>query len=120
MYLRLGDKAHAVEELQRGFELAARLLQTETAAFATINRPANPVATWSAAETYRRIVTVGVNASLTETRTKISEIPNASLRELEEVMLARALLGVPVRRILVAGDTGGTMTTEFANSFDSP
>jgi hypothetical protein len=48
------------------------------------------------------MITLGVNASMDATLKAVSEIPDPSLRELEQVMIARALLGVPVRRNMTA------------------
>jgi hypothetical protein len=115
MYLRLADRDAAKSTLTMGFALTGELLQHELSTLAVSKSAKPPVESLLAAEAYRRLVSVGANTSVSLTRVEISKIPDTGLRSLEEVMLARALLGVPVRRIIVAGDVGGYSTTESAS-----
>lgn len=103
LYLHLGDQQAATEVVDEGFRLAAK----------DYNRDANsatlkevPASLWDTAEIYRRMVTLGVYASLDRTREIVNEIPDASLRAIEEIMIARALLGVPMRHRIIVPGTG--------------
>jgi hypothetical protein len=53
------------------------------------------------------VITLGVNADLDATRKAIDEIPDPTLAELERVMMARSLLGVPVHGYLIAYPKNG-------------
>jgi hypothetical protein len=48
----------------------------------------------------------------------VGQITDSSLRELEQVMIARALLGVPVRRYMVQFKNGSPLTGEVDISYD--
>jgi len=114
LYLRLGDRDAAALVVQKGFLAARTLYDLE------LVRPGlqgYPKGIWNSAEAYRRMTTLGVNSSLDATFKAIREIPDPVLQELEEVMIARALLGVPVRRNMTAG-TGTFCTTETEVAYD--
>jgi len=115
LYLRLGDKAAAVAVVKDGFEIAGKMLQREMEA---PDLKGVPKAAWPAADTYRRMITLGVNASFTGTQELVGRIPDPALRELEEIMVARALLGVPVRRYMVQSPKGSLVTGEVDISYD--
>lgn len=99
LYLRLGDREAAMGVVQKGFGVARTLYDDER------KFQAFPSGFRRSADAYRRMVTLGVNASFEKTSELINEIPDSDLRELEQVMLARALLGVPVRRYLMGDAT---------------
>jgi hypothetical protein len=107
LYLRLGDREAATGVVQRGFSVARTIYDDEQRSFRA------PSGFWPAAEAYRRMITLGVNASFDATSELINEIPDSGLRELEQVMLARALLGVPVRRYFI-GDGAAVAEAEIA------
>jgi hypothetical protein len=46
------------------------------------------------------------------TRKTLDDIPDPRLRELEEVMLARALVGVPVRRSITVDPAGNLAVSQ--------
>ena len=115
LYLRLGDKRGAAAVVKRGFDAANRTLQREMDA---PDLKEVPKAVWPAAESYRRMITLGVNASFASTRDMVGKIADPSLRELEETMVARALLGVPVRRYIVQYPKGSLVTGEVDISYD--
>jgi len=56
------------------------------------------------------MISLGVNANFEQTHATVEAIPDPDLRELEQVMLARALLGIPVRRRIVFYAGGSSMT----------
>jgi hypothetical protein len=98
LYLRLGDRDAAYDVVQEEFDLALSLYKQDSA---SDKLKAVPAGFWDAAEVYRRMITLGVHASLNRTRKAVDEIPDASLRAIENVMIARTLLGVPVRRRII-------------------
>lgn len=101
LYLRLGDSAGRA--IEAGFAAAREVYARDLATPSIQN---SPKALWPSAEAYRRIIALGINFSVEVTRQAIEEIPDADLRELERVMVARALLGVPVRRYLTVSSNG--------------
>lgn len=103
LYLRAGDRDTAADVLKQGFDLARAAYQRD-AASETFQK-FSPVF-WPSAEIYREIVTVGTYASVEETRTAVDEIPDRGLQSLEKTMIARALLGVPVRRRIMLNASG--------------
>jgi hypothetical protein len=115
LYLRLGDRAGAAAVVKQGFDAASKMLQREMDA---PDLKGIPKAVWPAAENYRRMITLGVNASFASTQDMVGKIADASLRELEKVMVARALLGVPVRRYIVQYPKGSLATGEVDISYD--
>ncbi len=100
---RLDDRDGAGRAIQAGFAAAREVYARDLADPSIQNFPKTM---WAAAEGYRRMIALGVNFSVEVTRKTIDEIPDADLRELERVMMARALLGVPVRRYISVGSNG--------------
>lgn len=115
LYLRLGDREAATGVIGRGFNAASTIRGHELSSEKLHNVP---IGIWASAEAYRRMITLGVNASLDVTRKLTDEIPDSNLRELEQVMLARALLGVPVRRYMVANASGGFGVGDVEVTYD--
>jgi hypothetical protein len=115
LYLRVEDKEHAQEVVKEGFTTANALLQRDLAAPGLKEVPKT---VWDAAETYRRMITLGVNASFPSTEAMVQQIPDPVVREYEEVMVARALSGVPVRRYIVMYSSGSFCLGEVDHSYD--
>ena len=115
LYLRLGERDAAADVVQRGFAIARTLYGRE---FSLPILQKAPSAVWLAAEAYRRMITLGVNASWDATRSAVQEIPDANLRQMEQIMTARALLGVPVRRNLTIHENGTAEITESDITYD--
>jgi tetratricopeptide (TPR) repeat protein len=116
LYLRAGDQEAAADVIQDGFKLARAAYEKEAESEKT---PRNvPPCYWEAAEIYRQMVTVGAYASLDRTREAVNEIPNAGLRNVEKVMIARALLGVPVRRRITA-EASGAIRADEGTAYDN-
>jgi len=115
LYLRLSDKEDAAGVVKQGFVTANKLRQRD---IAELGLKDTPKELWDAAETYRRMITLGVNAGFASTEAMVQQIPDPVLRKYEEVMLARALLGVPVRRYLVLSANGSSMVGEVDISYD--
>jgi hypothetical protein len=111
LYMRLGDTEAAAGAIQKGFSAARAIYELDV-------RSKFPKGVLASAEAYRRMITLGVNASLDATRKAIDEIPDPDLRELENVMEARALLGVPVRRYIVVSENGGICWGEVEVTYD--
>jgi hypothetical protein len=113
--LRVEDEEHAQEVVKEGFTTANALLQHDLAA---PDPKEVPKTVWDAAETYHRMITLGVNASFPSTEAMVQQIPDPVLREYEEVMVARALSGVPVRRHIVMYSSGSFCLGEVDHSYD--
>lgn len=117
LYLRLGDQQAAAGVVEEGFRLAAKAYDRDANSAALKEFPAS---LWDAAEIYRRMVTLGVYASLDRTRAVVNGIPDASLRALEEIVIARVLLGVPMRHSIMVSSTGLVQADDgytYASSF---
>jgi hypothetical protein len=104
LYLRLGDRPAAADAVAGGFAAAQAVYARDSGAASLENVPR---LVWASAEAYRRVITLGVNADRIAMRTAIDQIPNPVLAELERVMMARSLLGVPVREYLIAYPRNG-------------
>jgi hypothetical protein len=115
LYLRLGDRDAAASVVQNGFEVAATLFTHDNE---SSGLKSFPKAVWSSAEVYRRMISLGVNADFDRTRTTVEAIPDPELRELELVMLARSLLGIPVRRRIVFYAGGSSMAGHSEPGYD--
>jgi hypothetical protein len=115
LYLRLGERDAAASTVKTGFELAATLLAQD-------KEPSRlqslPKAVWPSAEVYRKMISLGVNANFEQMRAAVEAIPDADIRELERVMLARTLLGVPVTRYIVFYANGSSMTGNSGGKYD--
>jgi hypothetical protein len=73
---------------------------------------------WPATEGYRRMITLGVNVSYESTEAMVRQIDDPVLREYEKIMLARALLGVPVRRYFTKLPGGSLLVGEGDSTYD--
>jgi hypothetical protein len=104
LYLRAGDKEASANVIQDGFKLARAAYEKEAASKTSSGTV--PPCYWEAAEIYRQMVTFGAYASLERTREAVDEIPDAGLRNVEKVTIARALLGVPVRHRITINASG--------------
>jgi len=110
LYLRLGDRDRAAQVVELGFAAAREVLDENEKAYqvrdqADQDRVAE--ALWPADESYRLMLALGVNSDLGATQAAVDAIPDAVLAEYERVMLARALLGVPVSMSMTEGPHGG-------------
>lgn len=103
LYLRLNDREDAGKLVQQGFELASKTFESESKSESLQKVPPG---FWPAANIYRRMATLGVFASLDQTEKTVDSISDAELRVFEEVMIARALLGVPLRRWIIVDPNG--------------
>jgi hypothetical protein len=106
LYLRLGEKKSASECVQNGFEVAGSLLVEDRRSSRLQQLPR---AVWPSAEVYRTMISLGVNANFERTRQSVEAISDAELRELDRVMMARTLLGIPVRREIIYYSDGSRM-----------
>ncbi len=105
LYLRLGDRKAAAAVVETSFHTAHTLLADDTAASGLRDVPKG---VWPSAESFRRVMALGVNADYEMTCAEVEKIDDPVLKELERVMIARALLGVPVRVVLIRFASGGT------------
>ncbi|HEX4580519.1 MAG TPA: hypothetical protein VH139_00590, partial [Acidobacteriaceae bacterium] len=96
LYLRMGDGSSAYSAVRTGFSAAAQAATEEDAAYkqpaAQLLRPSE--------DCYHALISAGVNADFDSLRKAVDSLQNPALRAFATAMLARALLGVPLRRDL--------------------
>lgn len=117
LYLRLGDQKDAAAVVQTSFRLAATLFDQDNQ---SSRLQPLPKAVWPSAEAYRRAISLGVNADFEMTRVAVEAIPDSDLRELERVMMARSLLGIPVRRLIIFHADGSSMMGRSEPAYGNP
>jgi hypothetical protein len=98
IYLQMDDKDKAEDVVSEGSSVAAKLLDGD------IN-PDNPnkalKAWWPSTDAYRRLVEIETKISHPATAKMLQEIKDPDIRALESIMFARALLGLPMKRVTV-------------------
>ena len=99
IYLQMDDKDKAEDVVSDGLAVAAKLLDHD------IN-PDDPnkalKAWWPSTDAYRRLVEIETKISHPATAKLLQEIKDPDIRALESIMFARALLGLPMKRVTVA------------------
>ncbi len=99
IYLQMDDKDKAEDVVSDGLGVAAKLLDHD------IN-PDDPnkalKAWWPSTDAYRRLVEIEAKISHPATAKMLQEIKDPDIRALESIMFARALLGLPMKRVTVA------------------
>jgi hypothetical protein len=115
LYLRLGDRDRAAQVVRLGLAAAHVVLDENAKTYHGQDQVAE--ALWPAAESYRRMLALGVNSDLSATQAAVDAIPDSVMAEFERVILARALLGVPVRMSMIGGPHGGYGRVETATAF---
>jgi len=99
IYLQMGDKASAEKTVSEGFKIAEKMLEND-------ENPDNPnkalKAWWPSADAYRRFVEVEAKVSQPATLNALKEIKDPEIRALESIMVARSLVGLAVKRFMVA------------------
>ncbi len=98
-YLKLGDKENADKAVNEGFKIADKMLENDA-------NPDNPnqalKAWWPSADAYRRFVEVEAKISQPATLNVLKEIKDPEIRATESIMVARSLVGLAVKRFMVA------------------
>lgn len=104
IYLQMDDKDKAEDVVGDGLGLAARLLDHDV-------NPDNPnkalKAWWPSTDAYRRLVEIETKISHPATAKLLQEIKDPDIRALESIMFARALLGLPMKRVTVVEKNKG-------------
>jgi hypothetical protein len=113
IYLEMGDSSSASKVVGEGFKVAEKLLEKDL-------DPEDPnkalKAWWPSADAYRRFVDVQTKISQRETPNVLKEIKDPEIRAFESIMYARALLGLPMKRTMVAEKRKGmNRTSESTN-----
>jgi hypothetical protein len=113
VYLEMGDSNSAAKIVGEGFKVADKLLEKDL-------DPEDPnkalKAWWPSADAYRRFVDVQTKISQRETPNVLKEIKDPEIRAFESIMYARALLGLPMKRTMVAEKRKGmNRTSETTN-----
>jgi hypothetical protein len=113
LYLRLGDRSAANSAVQTGLDAAAQAVEQEDA---TYHKPFSQLLRPSAA-CYQALISAGVNAKYDSLYKAVDSVQNPALRAFATAMLARGLLGVPLRRNLVVSANGGYCLIEGQASY---
>jgi hypothetical protein len=99
IYLLLDEKGNAEKVVSEGLKIADKMLEND------IN-PENPnqalKAWWPSADAYRRFVEVQAKISHPATLNVLKEINDPEIRATESIMVARSLLGLPLKRLIVS------------------
>jgi hypothetical protein len=99
IYLQMDEKGNAEKVVSEGFKVAEKMLENDV-------NPANPnqalKAWWPSADAYRRFVEVQAKISHAATLNVLKEINDPEIRATESIMVARSLLGLPLKRFIVA------------------
>lgn len=97
IYLQM-DKDKADDVVSDGLGVAAKLLDHDV-------NPDDPnkalKAWWPSTDAYRRLVEIETKISHPATAKMLQEIKDPDIRALESIMFARALLGLPMKRVTV-------------------
>ncbi|HKF22890.1 MAG TPA: hypothetical protein VKE93_15065 [Candidatus Angelobacter sp.] len=112
IYLQMDEKSNAEKVVSEGFKVADKMLENDV-------NPANPnqalKAWWPSADAYRRFVEVQAKISHPATLNVLKEISDPEIRATESIMVARSLLGLPLKRFIVSEkrkDTNMMMMTD--------
>lgn len=99
IYLQMDDKDKAEDVVSDGLGVAAKLLDHDV-------NPDDPNKAlkvwWPSTDAYRRLVEIETKISHPATAKLLQEIKDPDIRALESIMFARALLGLPMKRVTVA------------------
>jgi len=99
IYLKMGAKENAEKAVNEGFKIADKMLENDM-------NPDNPnqalKAWWPSADAYRRFVEVEAKISQPATLSVLKEIKDPEIRTTESIMVARSLVGLAVKRFMVA------------------
>jgi hypothetical protein len=112
VYLQMDEKSNAEKVVSEGLKVADKMLENDV-------NPANPnqalKAWWPSADAYRRFVEVQAKISHATTLNVLKEINDPEIRATESIMVARSLLGLPLKRFIVSEkrkDTNMMMMTD--------
>jgi hypothetical protein len=104
LYWQMDDKDNAEKLISDGVKAADKLLENDT-------NPDNPnkalKAWWPSADAYRRFVEIQAKISRDDTMALIKEIKDPEIRTMEQIMVARTLMGLPMKRFIVVEKTKG-------------
>jgi hypothetical protein len=99
LYLQMEEKDSAEKVVSEGFKVADKLLEIDTNA----DDPNTALkAWWPSTDAYRRFVEVESKISPRATMGVLREIKDPEIRTTESIMVARSLLGLPMKRFTVA------------------
>jgi hypothetical protein len=97
IYLQMDDKDKAEDVVGEGLSSAGKLLDSDL-------NPDDPnkalKAWWPSTDAYRRLVEIETKISHPATAKMLQEIKDPDIRAVESIMFARALLGIPMQRVM--------------------
>src|SRR5262249_23373062 len=113
LYLKMEEKDSAEKVVGEGFKVADKLLEIDTNA----DDPNTALkAWWPSTDAYRRFVEVETKISQRTTMTVLRDIKDPEIRATESIMVARSLLGLPMKRFTVAEKKKGTNSVSMSES----
>ena len=102
LYIKMGEKESASKVIGEGFKVADKILDKDM-------NPDDPnkalKAYWPSSDAYRRFIDVQAKLSHRGAADILKEIKDPEVRTVESIMLARALLGLSMKRIRVEQKT---------------
>jgi hypothetical protein len=113
LYLEMEEKDSAEKVVAEGFKVADKLLEID----ANADDPNTALkAWWPSTDAYRRFVEVETKISQRATMTVLREIKDPEIRATESIMVARSILGLPMKRFTVAEKRKGTNSVSTSDS----
>jgi hypothetical protein len=112
IYLEMEEKDKADDVVNEGLGTAAKLLESDL-------NPDDPnkalKAWWPSTDSYRRLIEIETKISHPATAKMLQEIKDPDIRAVESIMFARALLGIPMQRVMTQEKTknGNRTRSEF-------
>jgi hypothetical protein len=108
LYLQMDDKDNADKVVSEGFKVAEKLLEQDT-------NPDSPnealKAFWPSTDAYRRFVQLEARISDRAAFSVLKEIKDPEIRAAESILLARSLLGLPLKWSTVLEKRAGKTTS---------
>jgi len=113
LYLQMDEKDNADKIVGEGFKVAEKLLEIDTNA----DDPNTALkAWWPSTDAYRRFVEVESKISQRATVGVLREIKDPEIRATESIMFARSLLGLPMKRSVIAEKKKSTNSVSTSES----
>jgi len=107
LYVQMGDMDTAESVVTEGFKAAGKMLEKDNNA----DDPNKALkAWWPSVDAYRRFIEVETKISHRSTANILKEIEDPEIRAVESIMVARILLGVPLKQYMIVEQTKNNRT----------
>jgi hypothetical protein len=102
LYLQMEEQESVEKIVAQGFKLADKLLEKDTNA----DDPNKALkAWWPSVDTYRRFIEIQTKISWRSAVKMLAEIKDPEIRTMQSIMLSRAMLDLPVKRVMIVEKT---------------